>query len=147
MTRPAHRQGVHRKARAEQRAVDAYSRWMEGATYAEIGRELDCDRKVARDRVLRGIALLRGEVEDKRDRIGNEHLNDMVALEQIATSDEVEVKDRIAAYNARKGHAERIAKLFGLDSVVKAEVEHSGIQNIVLDPRVLGIQDTPSSDR
>ena len=143
MTRPAHRQGVHRKARAEQRAVDAYSRWMEGATYAEIGRELDCDRKVARDRVLRGIALLRGEVEDKRDRIGNEHLNDMVALEQIATSGEVEVKDRIAAYNARRGHAERIAKLYGLDAVVKAEVEHSGIQNIVLDPRVLGIQDTP----
>ena len=84
MTRPAHRQGVHRKARAEQRAVDAYSRWMEGATYAEIGRELDCDRKVARDRVLRGIALLRGEVEDKRDRIGHEHLNDMVALEPVS---------------------------------------------------------------
>ena len=58
-----------------------------------------------------------------------------------------EVKDRIAAYNARRGHAERLAKLFGLDAVVKAEVEHSGIQNIVLDPRVLGIQDTPSNDR
>lgn len=126
MTRPAHRQGVHRKARAEQRAVDAYSRWMEGATYAEIGRELDCDRKVARDRVLRGIALLRGEVEDKRDRIGHEHLNDMVALEQIATSAEVEVKDRIAAYNARRGHAERLAKLFGLDAPVKTDVTTDG---------------------
>lgn len=126
MTRPAHRQGVHRKARAEQRAVDAYSRWMEGATYAEIGRELDCDRKVARDRVLRGIALLRGEVEDKRDRIGHEHLNDMVALEVIATSDEVEIKDRIAAYNARRGHAERIAKLYGLDAPVKTDVTSDG---------------------
>ena len=126
MERPAHRQGIHRKARAEQRAVDAYDRWMEGATYAEIGRELGCDRKVARDRVLRGIALLRGEVEDKRDRIGNEHLNDMVALEQIANSDEVEVKDRIAAYNARKGHAERIAKLYGLDAPVKTDVTTDG---------------------
>ena len=126
MERPAHRQGIHRKARAEQRAVDAYERWMEGATYAEIGRELGCDRKVARDRVLRGIALLRGEVEDKRDRIGNEHLNDMVALEQIANSDEVEVKDRIAAYNARKGHAERIAKLYGLDAPVKTDVTSDG---------------------
>lgn len=126
MTRPAHRQGVHRKARAEQRAVDAYSRWMEGATYAEIGRELDCDRKVARDRVLRGIALLRGEVEDKRDRIGHEHLNDMVALEQIATSDEVEVKDRIAAYNSRRGHAERLAKLYGLEAPIKTDVTSDG---------------------
>lgn len=126
MERPAHRQGIHRKARAEQRAVDAYERWMEGATYAEIGRELGCDRKVARDRVLRGIALLRGEVEDKRDRIGNEHLNDMVALEVIATSGEVETKDRIAAYNARKGHAERIAKLFGLDAPVKTDVTSDG---------------------
>ena len=126
MTRPAHRQGVHRKARAEQRAVDAYSRWMEGATYAEIGRELDCDRKVARDRVLRGIALLRGEVEDKRDRIGHEHLKDMTALEVIATSDEVEVKDRIAAYTACKGHAERLAKLFGLDAPVKTDVTSDG---------------------
>ena len=126
MTRPAHRQGVHRKARAEQRAVDAYSRWMEGATYAEIGRELDCDRKVARDRVLRGIALLRGEVEDKRDRIGHEHLNDMVALEQIATSNEVEVKDRIAAYNSRRGHAERLAKLYGLEAPIKTDVTSDG---------------------
>jgi len=99
---------------------------MEGATYAEIGRELDCDRKVARDRVLRGIALLRGEVEDKRDRIGHEHLNDMVALEVIATSDEVEIKDRIAAYNARRGHAERIAKLYGLDAPVKTDVTSDG---------------------
>lgn len=126
MTRPAHRQGVHRKARNEQRAVDAYERWMEGATYAEIGRELDITRVCARDRVLRGIALLRGEVEDKRDRIGHEHLNDMVALEQIATSAEVEVKDRIAAYNARKGHAERIAKLYGLEAPIKTDVTTDG---------------------
>lgn len=126
MTRPAHHQGVHRKARNEQRAVDAYERWMEGATYAEIGRELDITRVCARDRVLRGIALLRGEVEDKRDRIGNEHLKDMTALEVIATSDEVEVKDRIAAYNARRGHAERIAKLFGLDAPVKTDVTSDG---------------------
>jgi len=99
---------------------------MEGATYAEIGRELDCDRKVARDRVLRGIALLRGEVEDKRDRIGHEHLNDMVALEQIATSNEVEVKDRIAAYNSRRGHAERLAKLYGLEAPIKTDVTSDG---------------------
>ena len=139
MPRPSN-QGVHRQGRNDEAAVHAYDLWLSGMTYAEIGRETNCDRKVARDRVLRGIALLRGEVEDKRDRIGNEHLKDMTALEVIATSGEVETKDRIAAYNARRGHAERIAKLFGLDSVVKAEVEHSGIQNIVLDPRVLGIQ-------
>lgn len=146
MPRPSN-QGVHRQGRHDENAVHAYDLWLGGMTYAEIGRETNCDRKVARDRVLRAVALLRGEVEDKRDRIGNEHLKDMTALEVIATSDEVEVKDRIAAYNARKGHAERIAKLYGLDSVVKTEVEHSGIQNIVLDPRVLGIQDTPSNDR
>ena len=125
MPRPSN-QGVHRQGRNDENAVHAYDLWLGGMTYAEIGRETNCDRKVARDRVLRGIALLRGEVEDKRDRIGNEHLNDMVALEQIATSGEVEVKDRIAAYNARRGHAERIAKLYGLDAPVKTDVTTDG---------------------
>ena len=125
MTRPSN-QGVHRQGRHDENAVHAYDLWLGGMTYAEIGRETNCDRKVARDRVLRGIALLRGEVEDKRDRIGNEHLKDMTALEVIATSDEVEIKDRIAAYNARKGHAERIAKLFGLDAPVKTDVTTDG---------------------
>lgn len=125
MTRPSN-QGVHRQGRNDENAVHAYDLWLGGMTYAEIGRETNCDRKVARDRVLRAVALLRGEVEDKRDRIGNEHLKDMTALEQIATSDEVEVKDRIAAYNARKGHAERIAKLYGLDAPVKTDVTSDG---------------------
>ena len=125
MPRPSN-QGVHRHGRNDENAVHAYDLWLGGMTYAEIGRETNCDRKVARDRVLRGIALLRGEVEDKRDRIANEHLNDMVALEVIATSDQVEVKDRIAAYNARKGHAERIAKLYGLDAPVKTDVTTDG---------------------
>lgn len=125
MTRPSN-QGVHRQGRNDENAVHAYDLWLGGMTYAEIGRETNCDRKVARDRVLRAVALLRGEVEDKRDRIGNEHLKDMTALEQIATSDEVEVKDRIAAYNARKGHAERIAKLYGLDAPVKTDVTTDG---------------------
>lgn len=125
MTRPSN-QGVHRQGRHDENAVHAYDLWLGGMTYAEIGRATNCDRKVARDRVLRGIALLRGEVEDKRDRIGNEHLKDMTALEVIATSDEVEIKDRIAAYNARKGHAERIAKLFGLDAPVKTDVTTDG---------------------
>ena len=125
MPRPSN-QGVHRQGRNDENAVHAYDLWLGGMTYAEIGRETNCDRKVARDRVLRGIALLRGEVEDKRDRIGHEHLNDMVALEQIATSAEVEVKDRIAAYNARRGHAERLAKLFGLDAPVKTDVTTDG---------------------
>lgn len=125
MPRPSN-QGVHRQGRHDENAVHAYDLWLGGMTYAEIGRETNCDRKVARDRVLRAVALLRGEVEDKRDRIGNEHLNDMVALEQIATSGEVEVKDRIAAYNARRGHAERIAKLYGLDAPVKTDVTSDG---------------------
>ena len=125
MTRPSN-QGVHRQGRNDENAVHAYDLWLGGMTYAEIGRETNCDRKVARDRVLRAVALLRGEVEDKRDRIGNEHLKDMTALEVIATSDEVEVKDRIAAYNARRGHAERIAKLFGLDAPVKTDVTSDG---------------------
>lgn len=125
MPRPSN-QGVHRQGRHDENAVHAYDLWLGGMTYAEIGRETNCDRKVARDRVLRAVALLRGEVEDKRDRIGNEHLKDMTALEGIATSDEVEVKDRIAAYNARRGHAERIAKLFGLDAPVKTDVTTDG---------------------
>lgn len=125
MPRPSN-QGVHRQGRNDENAVHAYDLWLGGMTYAEIGRETNCDRKVARDRVLRAVALLRGEVEDKRDRIGNEHLNDMVALEQIATADETEVKDRIAAYNARRGHAERIAKLYGLDAPVKTDVTTDG---------------------
>ena len=125
MTRPSN-QGVHRQGRHDENAVHAYDLWLGGMTYAEIGRETNCDRKVARDRVLRAVALLRGEVEDKRDRIGNEHLKDMTALEVIATSDEVEVKDRIAAYNARKGHAERIAKLYGLEAPIKTDVTSDG---------------------
>lgn len=125
MTRPSN-QGVHRQGRNDENAVHAYDLWLGGMTYAEIGRETNCDRKVARDRVLRAVALLRGEVEDKRDRIGNEHLKDMTALEVIATSDEVETKDRIAAYNARRGHAERIAKLYGLDAPVKTDVTSDG---------------------
>ena len=125
MPRPSN-QGVHRQGRNDENAVHAYDLWLGGMTYAEIGRETNCDRKVARDRVLRGIALLRGEVEDKRDRIGHEHLNDMVALEQIATSDEVEVKDRIAAYNSRRGHAERLAKLYGLEAPIKTDVTSDG---------------------
>lgn len=125
MTRPSN-QGVHRQGRHDENAVHAYDLWLGGMTYAEIGRETNCDRKVARDRVLRAVTLLRGEVEDKRDRIGNEHLKDMTALEVIATSNEVEVKDRIAAYNARKGHAERIAKLYGLDAPVKTDVTSDG---------------------
>ena len=125
MPRPSN-QGVHRQGRNDENAVHAYDLWLGGMTYAEIGRETNCDRKVARDRVLRAVALLRGEVEDKRDRIGNEHLKDMTALEVIATSDEVEIKDRIAAYNARKGHAERIAKLFGLEAPIKTDVTSDG---------------------
>lgn len=125
MTRPSN-QGVHRQGRHDENAVNAYDLWLGGMTYAEIGRATNCDRKVARDRVLRAVALLRGEVEDKRDRIGNEHLKDMTALEVIATSDEVEIKDRIAAYNARKGHAERIAKLYGLDAPVRTDVTSDG---------------------
>lgn len=72
MSRPAHRQGIHRKARNEANSVDAYERYIEGATYAEIARELGIDRATARARVHRGTALLRGDVEDKRDRIANE---------------------------------------------------------------------------
>lgn len=125
MPRPSN-QGVHRQGRHDENAVHAYDLWLGGMTYAEIGRETNCDRKVARDRVLRAVALLRGEVEDKRDRIGNEHLNDMAALEVIATSGKTEVKDRIAAYNARRGHAERIAKLYGLDAPVKTDVTTDG---------------------
>ena len=125
MPRPSN-QGVHRQGRNDENAVHAYDLWLGGMTYAEIGRETNCDRKVARDRVLRAVTLLRGEVEDKRDRIGNEHLKDMTALEVIATSNDVEVKDRIAAYNARKGHAERIAKLYGLDAPVKTDVTSDG---------------------
>ena len=125
MPRPSN-QGVHRQGRHDENAVHAYDLWLGGMTYAEIGRETNCDRKVARDRVLRAVALLRGEVEDKRDRIGNEHLKDMTALEVIATSNEVEVKDRIAAYNARKGHAERIAKLYGLEAPIKTDVTSDG---------------------
>lgn len=125
MPRPSN-QGVHRQGRHDENAVHAYDLWLGGMTYAEIGRETNCDRKVARDRVLRAVTLLRGEVEDKRDRVANEHLNDMAALEQIATSGEVEVKDRIAAYNSRRGHAERIAKLYGLDAPVKTDVTSDG---------------------
>ena len=125
MTRPSN-QGVHRQGRHDENAVHAYDLWLGGMTYAEIGRETNCDRKVARDRVLRAVALLRGEVEDKRDRVANEHLNDMAALGQIAQSTGVEPKDRIAAYNARKGHAERIAKLYGLDAPVKTDVTTDG---------------------
>lgn len=143
MTRPSN-QGVHRQGRNDENAVHAYDLWLGGMTYAEIGRETNCDRKVARDRVLRAVALLRGEVEDKRDRIGNEHLKDMTALEQIATSDMVEVKDRIAAYNARKGHAERIAKLFGLDAPVKTDVTSDGEKvTIIMNPDRLPVQETP----
>lgn len=143
MTRPSN-QGVHRQGRHDENAVHAYDLWLGGMTYAEIGRETNCDRKVARDRVLRGIALLRGEVEDKRDRIGHEHLNDMVALEQIATSDEVEIKDRIAAYNARRGHAERIAKLYGLDAPVKTDVTSDGEKvTIIMNPDRLPVQENP----
>ena len=143
MTRPSN-QGVHRQGRHDENAVHAYDLWLGGMTYAEIGRETNCDRKVARDRVLRAVALLRGEVEDKRDRIGNEHLKDMTALEQIATSDEVEVKDRIAAYNARRGHAERLAKLFGLDAPVKTDVTSDGEKvTIIMNPDRLPVQETP----
>lgn len=143
MTRPSN-QGVHRQGRHDENAVHAYDLWLGGMTYAEIGRETNCDRKVARDRVLRAVALLRGEVEDKRDRIGNEHLKDMTALEVIATSDEVEVKDRIAAYNARKGHAERIAKLFGLEAPIKTDVTSDGEKvTIIMNPDRLPVQETP----
>ena len=143
MPRPSN-QGVHRQGRNDENAVHAYDLWLEGMTYAEIGRETNCDRKVARDRVLRAVALLRGEVEDKRDRVANEHLNDMVALEQIATSDEVEVKDRIAAYNSRRGHAERIAKLYGLDAPVKTDVTSDGEKvTIIMNPDRLPVQETP----
>ena len=143
MTRPSN-QGVHRQGRHDENAVHAYDLWLGGMTYAEIGRETNCDRKVARDRVLRAVTLLRGEVEDKRDRIANEHLNDMVALEQIATSAEVEVKDRIAAYNARRGHAERIAKLFGLEAPIKTDVTSDGEKvTIIMNPDRLPVQETP----
>ena len=125
MPRPSN-QGVHRQGRHDETAVHAYDLWLGGMTYAEIGRETNCDRKVARDRVLRAVTLLRGEVEDKRDRIANEHLNDMVALEQLGSSDEVPPKDRVAAYSARRGHAERIAKLYGLDAPVKTDVTTDG---------------------
>ena len=68
----------------------------------------------------------------------------MVALEQIANSDEVEVKDRIAAYNARKGHAERIAKLYGLDAPVKTDVTSDGEKvTIIMNPDRLPVQETP----
>lgn len=143
MTRPSN-QGVHRQGRHDENAVHAYDLWLGGMTYAEIGRETNCDRKVARDRVLRAVALLRGEVEDKRDRIGNEHLKDMTALEVIATSNEVETKDRIAAYNARKGHAERIAKLYGLEAPIKTDVTTDGEKvTIIMNPDRLPVQDTP----
>lgn len=143
MTRPSN-QGVHRQGRHDENAVHAYDLWLGGMTYAEIGRETNCDRKVARDRVLRAVALLRGEVEDKRDRIGNEHLKDMTALEVIATSDEVEVKDRIAAYNARKGHAERIAKLYGLEAPIKTDVTTDGEKvTIIMNPDRLPTQENP----
>lgn len=142
MPRPSN-QGVHRQGRHDENAVHAYDLWLGGMTYAEIGRETNCDRKVARDRVLRAVTLLRGEVEERRDRIGNEHLKDMVALEQIATSDEVEVKDRIAAYNSRRGHAERLAKLFGLDAPVKTDVTTDGEKvTIIMNPDRLPVQDT-----
>ena len=143
MPRPSN-QGVHRQGRHDENAVHAYDLWLGGMTYAEIGRETNCDRKVARDRVLRAVALLRGEVEDKRDRIGNEHLNDMVALEQIANSDEVETKDRIAAYNARRGHAERIAKLYGLEAPIKTDVTTDGEKvTIIMNPDRLPTQENP----
>lgn len=126
MTRPAHRQGLHRKARNEQNSVAAYDLWIGGMSYADIAREVGCDKTTARDRVLRGRAMLNGDVEDKRDRVANEHFNDMEALRSLAESTEVETKDRIAAYNGRRGHAERLAKLYGLDAPVKTDVTSDG---------------------
>lgn len=126
MTRPAHRQGPRRKGMAEQRAVDAYELWMEGATYDEIAARMECSKSTAHDRVHRGNALLRGDVADKRDRIAMEHLNDMTALGRIASGDVAEIKDKIAAYSARRGHAERFAKLYGLDEAVKTDITSDG---------------------
>lgn len=111
---------------AEQRAVDAYELWMEGATYDEIAATMECSKSTAHDRVHRGNALLRGDVADKRDRIAMEHLNDMTALEQIASGYETETKDKIAAYSSRRGHAERFAKLYGLDEAVKTDLTSDG---------------------
>lgn len=111
---------------AEQRAVDAYELWMEGATYDEIAATMECSKSTAHDRVHRGNALLRGDVADKRDRIAMEHLNDMTALGRIASGDVAEIKDKIAAYSARRGHAERFAKLYGLDEAVKTDITSDG---------------------
>lgn len=106
--------------------MDAYELWMEGATYEEIATRMGCSKSTAHDRVHRGNALLRGDVADKRDRIAMEHLNDMTALEQIASGYETEIKDKIAAYSSRRGHAERFAKLYGLDEAVKTDLTSDG---------------------
>lgn len=159
MTRPAHRQGPRRKGMAEQRAVDAYELWMEGATYDEIAATMECSKSTAHDRVTRGKGLLRGDVADKRDRIAMQIVEVMGEMQKQALPHEiphpevegakVTVPGDYNAANSFKGLSERFSKLYGLDSVVKAEVEHSGIQNIVLDPRVLGMkpqEDTEGSD-
>ena len=136
MTRPTHRQGPRRKGMAEQRAVDAYELWMEGATYDEIAATMECSKSTAHDRVHRGKGLLRGDVADKRDRIAAQIVEVMGEMQKQALPHEiphpevegakVKVPGDYNAANSFKGLSERFSKLYGLDMPVKTDITSDG---------------------
>lgn len=136
MSRPAHRQGTHRKGRAEQNAVSAYDLWMGGAKYTEIAEQMGCSVSTAHDRVERGKGILRGDVADKRDRIAAQILEVMGEMQKQALLHEIphpEVKGAkitvpgdYNAANSFKGLSERFSKLYGLDMPVKTDITSDG---------------------
>lgn len=136
MSRPAHRQGTHRKGRAEQKAVSAYDLWMGGATYTEIAEQMECSVSTAHDRVHRGKAMLRGDVTDKRDRLGADLAEIMAEMKRQALRHEIPhpeeegetmlVNGDVDAANSFKGLSERFSKLYGLDAPIKTDVTSDG---------------------
>lgn len=108
--------------------------------FTTVATILGIPNSTAEWRVKAAMEMFAESTNEMRRDVAMDHLQIMDAMRDEALSVERELGERVAAANAHKAQAERYAKLFGLDLPVKAEVEHSGIQNIVLDPRVLGIQ-------
>lgn len=123
----------HKTGRHEVRSMNAFDLWMDGNSFAEIGRQMGISRNAARERVLKGRRMLESDVEEKRDAISFDLAEIMVAMKRqslphdtVVDGEPMGVDGDPAAANAFKGLAERFSKLHGLDAPVKTDVTSDG---------------------
>lgn len=113
-------------------------------SYAQIGRQMSCDKTTARRRVQRALAAVPVEAVNELRAVESEALDtSMRALLVIAQDATASQSERVAAYRELRLHMESKRRLFGIDMPAQVKVTVSDTLTSEIEQLVsmLGIED------